>query len=252
MGGLLRACRTSSSVCGAVARSTAGGSCSVSAPFSSEKVLARFAASPHYMRNAWQRDIGHTSIYLNVAVLAAQPRNRLLCCLMDNLAAHAERTVRAGNAHAYMRTGPEPLTRAVGACGEPMTVIPSTWVYPYPNNEEHPPPAEEMARSAVMWGEFKPHVKERRARHSGQQQGDRAAGGDVDRRRHRGRRRNRGDADEGKGDGNQHAVAEAAQWAEQRCSQPTVSHPRPVAGQRHGCLGLPACHFWARAPSRSW
>lgn len=38
------------------------------------------------------------------------------------------------------------------------------WVYPYPNTVEETPPLSEMARTSVMWGEFKHGVKRRRER----------------------------------------------------------------------------------------
>lgn len=181
-------------------------------------------------------------VYLNVAVMAAQPGTPLLECLLDKIEAHANRTIEVRRAFRALRSrsaapgvrgllrcggkslepgGPAHSLRAggqrsrihadgsrashagrrglqrtsyshpVGALLEPHCTLQRSraacplgaplapegenstmtscsagstqvWVYPYPNTVEETPPVAEMARTSVMWGEFKHGVKRRR------------------------------------------------------------------------------------------
>lgn len=82
---------------------------------------ASFAATPHYMRDAWERPHWDanlarptlTTVFFNVAVMATVPHNPFLKKLIGHLPEHSRRTLDAGIEHAYLQTGPEPLTRAV-------------------------------------------------------------------------------------------------------------------------------------------
>lgn len=102
-----------------------------------------------------------------------------------------------------------------------MTVIPSVWIYPYPNWSDKTPSVTEMAATSVMWGEFKHNIKRKRQ-------------GEAERRR------------SSEGDG------EAAVEPGRTCGARLVQLNAPVgaslgrtSARRGGCFGLPTCHVWA-------